>query len=276
MTDLESELNSSLGCMFLSGLFSFMLYGCTCGQGLYYIGNYASSDHKHIKGLTGWDILARIHGDIFAFLGTLPRILPAEFFLSCITIFIVQCCYLYTIWTFLERSDHHWRWLLCIILPPSLLALGSLVSGLVSSIQLLPAKDIEVALEKTKIVGAIRPGCSVIVDIYITVWLCYHLQDAKTGHERSDNMMTKLINYAITRGIVTSVVQTLAFALFLVDAKGKTLWSMIFYVPASTLYVNSLLAMWNARRHVAKIGIPSVPSAWSNNMAIGTVQMRQL
>lgn len=62
-----------------------------------------------------------------------------------------------------------------------------------------------------------------VVDIYITAWLCYHLHDSKTGHAeyvlqwafpeftishavnyRSDSMVTKLVNYAITRGIVTS------------------------------------------------------------------------
>lgn len=33
-----------------------------------------------------------------------------------------------------------------------------------------------------QIAGALRPGLAAIVDIYITVWLCYHLHDAKTGH----------------------------------------------------------------------------------------------
>ena len=29
---------------------------------------------------------------------------------------------------------------------------------------------------------AIRPASTAVVDIYITIWLCYHLRDSKTGH----------------------------------------------------------------------------------------------
>lgn len=149
------------------------------------------------------------------------------------------------------------------MLPPLLLALVSIGAGLVGAAQIRMAEDIDMALSIAKLAGSIRPGCAAIVAIYITVWLCYHLQDAKTGHYHSDSMVTKLVGYAITRGICTSVAQVLAFALFLVDSKNKTLWSMIFYVPASTLYVNSLLAMWNARRHVAHAESLTVPSTWS-------------
>lgn len=78
-----------------------------------------------------------------------------------------------------------------------------------------------------KLSGAIRPASAAVVDIYIATWLCYHLHDSKTGHSqyvdfrcsvhvhksrahdkrhctRSDNMVTKLVNYAFTRGMLTS------------------------------------------------------------------------
>ncbi|KAI0717644.1 hypothetical protein C8Q72DRAFT_158714 [Fomitopsis betulina] len=82
-------------------------------------------------------------------------------------------------------------------------------------------------------------------------------------------MVAKLINYAITRGIVTSVVQVMAFVLFLIDYPDKTLWFMLCYIPASTLYVNSLLAMWNARHHVTSSSEPQSSasvSTWRVNV----------
>ncbi|KAH9831149.1 uncharacterized protein C8Q71DRAFT_882561 [Rhodofomes roseus] len=278
MTEPKLELDGSLGCIFFVGLFSLMLYGCTCGQVLYYITHYGFTDHRYITiiviliwildtGKTivdmicGWEFLVWTHGDAFALLARLPGILPGEFVLSCSTIFIIQCCYLHTIWRFLKESQHHRHWVL-FMLPPLLLTVVSLIAGLVGAMQIRMADGMDMALSKAKATGSIRPGCSAIVDIYITVWLCYHLHDARTGHKRSDTIVTKLISYAITRGFCTSVAQVLAFALFLVDSRNDTLYSMIFYIPASTLYVNSLLAMWNARKHITQIGTPTIPSTW--------------
>ncbi|KZT63828.1 hypothetical protein DAEQUDRAFT_760274 [Daedalea quercina L-15889] len=293
MTTLGSELNGSLGCIFFVGFLSLMLYGCTCGQVLYYFSHYGSADHRYITTVVvliwifdtgktmvdmicGWGFLIPIHGDAFALLGRLPGILPGEFILSCSTIFIVQCCYLHTILMFLKHMRRHrgWHWLL-FMSPPLLLALASLGAGLVGAVQIRRAEDIAQAYSKAKLTGALRPGCAAIVDIYITVWLCYQLQDAKSGHTHSDNMMTKLIGYAITRGICTSVAQVLAFALFLVDSRNQTLYSMIFYIPASTLYVNSLLAMWNTRQHVRKAGAPpTIPSTWSADITLESRSIR--
>ncbi|KAH9836841.1 uncharacterized protein C8Q71DRAFT_62614 [Rhodofomes roseus] len=275
----EAELNGILGAILLSGTFSWMLYGCTCGQVLYYVNNYASTDHKHIKILvtlvwmldTGkmimgtacdWDILVGGRGTPARFEG-LPGILPGIMFFGCITIFIVHCCYLYTIWKFLKQSDRLSRWQF-IMAPPLLFATGSLVAGLVNAAHVVMTDNIEGALAKNKLVGPMRLACAVITDIYITVWLCYHLQDAKTGQEPSDNMITRLVNYAISRGMFTAIAQILAVVLLLTDGTSKTLYSMIFYVPASGLYVNSLLFMWNVRHYVKKVSMPTNPSRWSN------------
>ncbi|EPS93979.1 hypothetical protein FOMPIDRAFT_1055498 [Fomitopsis schrenkii] len=298
MATFDDALDGSLGCIFLVGFFSLMLYGCTCGQVMHYLTHYFSSetgDHTYIKTtviliwildtgktivdtICGWDLLIFDHGDALALAERLPGIVPAEFvvsvwdyvllatiapsnlFTQCTTIFIVQCCYLHTIWRFLQRSQRNKHWPLFMFLP-LLLALGSLAAGLIGAVQIRAANSIDDAYSKAEIAGALRPGLAAIVDIYITVWLCYHLQDAKTGHTESDSKIAKLINYSITRGICTSVAQVMAFALFLVDEKNKTLWSMIFYIPASTLYVNSLLAMWNGRRTAASPNSTLVPTS---------------
>ena len=32
--------------------------------------------------------------------------------------------------------------------------------------------------------ATLRPASAALVDVYITIWLCYHLQNAKSGHSR--------------------------------------------------------------------------------------------
>ncbi|EPS93700.1 hypothetical protein FOMPIDRAFT_1055727 [Fomitopsis schrenkii] len=229
MATFEDGLNGSLGCILLVAFFSLMFYGCTCGQVMYYLTHYFThdtGDHAYIKftviliwildtGKTTVDMICAWNLLIFTHGDALALV---------------------------ERLPG---------IVPLLLALGSLAAGLTGALQIRPANSIVDAYSNAKITGALRPGLAAIVDVYITVWLCYHLQDAKTGYTHSDSMIAKLINYSITRGICTSLSQAMAFVLFLVDDKNKTLWSMIFYIPASTLYVNSLLAMWNGRRTVA-------------------------
>ncbi|TFY69655.1 hypothetical protein EVJ58_g317 [Rhodofomes roseus] len=268
----EAELNGILGAILLSGTFSWMLYGCTCGQVLYYVNNYASTDHKHIKILvtlvwmldTGkmimgtacdWDILVGGRGTPARFEG-LPGILPVSTSAKAKRV-LLTCFVGHNVLRFLKQSDRLSRWQF-IMAPPLLFATGSL--GLVNAAHVV----IEGALAKNKLVGPMRLACAVITDIYITVWLCYHLQDAKTGQEPFDNMITRLVNYAISRGMFTAIAQILAVVLLLTDGTSKTLYSMIFYVPASGLYVNSLLFMWNARHYVKKVSMPTNPSRWSN------------
>ncbi|KAI0725769.1 hypothetical protein C8Q72DRAFT_954587 [Fomitopsis betulina] len=273
MNGVEDLLNNTLGCLYLVGVFSVILYGCTCGQVLYYATHYIPEQKGKVyvtvlvallwvldtaKTLVdlacGWDLIVLKRGNALSLLYKIPATLPGDYAASCSAVYVVQCCYLHTIWNFIKQSDrrHYWAWFMA---PAVLLATISFVTGIIAGMQVQDAGSISNALPNSHIAGSLRPACSAVVDIYITVWLCYHLQDAKspqtvTRPTRSDYRLAKLVNYAITRGIVTSVVQIAGFALFLIDYRNETLWFMLCYISASTIYVNSLLAMWNARHHI--------------------------
>ncbi|EPS93978.1 hypothetical protein FOMPIDRAFT_86371 [Fomitopsis schrenkii] len=247
---LEAALDGTLGCLFLVGLFSVMIL---------------DTGKTIVDIACGWGLIILDHGAPVMLVEKLPAILPGDFVTSCSTIFIVQCCYLHSIWRFLKQSDHHQHVPFFMVAALSL-ACGSYVAIIQvhvdrSSVLHEVYADFLWVSTKSTIAqhlrrirkcqtGAIRPASAAIVDIYITTWLCYHLHDSKTGHRQSDSMVTKLVNYALTRGMLTSVTQILGFILFLVDYPHNTLWFLLFYVPASTLYVNSLFSMWNSRRHV--------------------------
>ncbi|KZT68339.1 hypothetical protein DAEQUDRAFT_738744 [Daedalea quercina L-15889] len=110
---LDYRLSGSLGSLGLAGIFSLALYGCTCGQVLYYLSHYASSDHTYIiflvilvwmldTGKTIVDmILLRVHIEDTHSLGYNSA---------------------------LPGGDHRRHWLI-FMLPPLLLALVSLASG---------------------------------------------------------------------------------------------------------------------------------------------------
>ncbi|EPS93974.1 hypothetical protein FOMPIDRAFT_1055494 [Fomitopsis schrenkii] len=286
MSTIEHVLNDTLGCLSLVGTFSVVFYGCTCGQVMYYIRNYYVKEelNKHVSimvallwildtGKTavdlvcGWEVIVLHHGNPLPLLGRVPSIVPAEFGASCCTVYIVQCCYLHTIWKFVKQSRRNQNWLLFMLIP-FVMATATFVTGIIATIQVQTAQNIFETLPSSHICGTIRPACAAVFDIYITVWLCYHLQDSKTGivQSRTDYIVTKLINYSITRGIVTSVVQIVGLVLFVIDYRNNTLWFMLFYIPASTVYVNSLLAMWNARNHLkmneGPVSSPSMLGTW--------------
>ncbi|KAI0726550.1 hypothetical protein C8Q72DRAFT_844956 [Fomitopsis betulina] len=304
MKNIEELLNGTLGCLYLVGVFSVILYGCTCGQVLYYVTHYyIPGDHAYITILVallwvldtgktmvdiacGWDVILLNHGDAFSLLDKIPAILPGEFaashdFYRSMLLFaynleIHQAIEPTPILAFIHASSGSFGiWIIrCVtfsVMRGQDLS-SPVVSGIIATIQVQTAGSIFAALPNSRIAGSFRPACSAVVDIYITVWLCYHLQDGRTGHPQSDYMITKLVNYAITRGIVTSVVQVIGFVLFLIDYHNETLWFMLCYIPASTIYVNSLLAMWNARHHVMISGHsqmqPAPLSTWRINSQV--------
>ncbi|KAI0717643.1 hypothetical protein C8Q72DRAFT_158680 [Fomitopsis betulina] len=117
----------------------------------------------------GWDIILVNHSDAFSLLDSIPAILPGEFAASCSTIYIVQCCYLHTIWKFLKQSNRSRYWPLA-MLPPFLLASGSFgmlpliflhylmgklmivkVAGLVATIQIQTAENIFDSFPRAKV-----------------------------------------------------------------------------------------------------------------------------
>ncbi|EPS93966.1 hypothetical protein FOMPIDRAFT_1055488 [Fomitopsis schrenkii] len=204
MNPIEELLNNTLGCLYLVGVFSVVLYGCTCGQVLYYVTHYIPGDRAHITALVaflwvldtaktmvdlgcGWNLIVLERGNALSLLYKIPATLPGDYAASVllatgsfvtgifagVQVCVVQLCYMH-------------------------IPFGSHVKDLRSQ----NAGRILNALPNSHIAGSLRPACSAAVDIYITVWLCYHLQDAKTPE--SKYKVTKLFNYAVTRGIVTS------------------------------------------------------------------------
>ncbi|KZT64680.1 hypothetical protein DAEQUDRAFT_732311, partial [Daedalea quercina L-15889] len=87
-------------------------------------------------------------------------------------------------------------------------------------------------------------------DIWIMVSLCQILRGSGSGLPSTAGMISRLTLYAITRGILTLVVQLLSVATHFIDIYRGTYTMDIVTIPGSALYVNSFLAVLNVRRHL--------------------------
>ncbi|KAI0933196.1 hypothetical protein AcV7_004737 [Taiwanofungus camphoratus] len=77
-----------------------------------------------------------------------------------------------------------------------------------------------------------------------------------TGYSRTENIIHKLTLYVVNRGILTSLFQLLHLATYMTTRRKSSL----IFMPGSKIYVNSLLAVLNARHVVMTTGGLTVPS----------------
>ncbi|KAH0831946.1 hypothetical protein J3R83DRAFT_12832 [Lanmaoa asiatica] len=83
-------------------------------------------------------------------------------------------------------------------------------------------------------------------DVLITVFLCFTLQISRTGFQKSDTLITKLILFSINTGFLTSLC---ALASLVCISVWPHMWIYIaFYFCIGRLYCNTLLATLNARK----------------------------
>jgi len=255
-------LNDTVGCTFIGVVFALTLFGASCGQTLYYYREYPK-DKVAIKCLVIalwlldtsrtildvaflWYWLVMNRGNV-ANLTNLPETFTVEFFLAALTVFVVQCYFVHTIWRLLEG-----RWYR-IPLSMSILSIGlvSFVGGIVSVERISLNANAAIAVVDAKIPASIQTVTAFVADAGITLSLCAILWGQKTGFKRTETLITTLMIYAIHRGIFTGLIQLAHFATFISTLHTETLYWMIWHVPGSKIYVNSLLAVLNVRHHLA-------------------------
>ncbi|KAL5492813.1 hypothetical protein ACEPAI_4261 [Sanghuangporus weigelae] len=110
-----------------------------------------------------------------------------------------------------------------------------------------------VAIETNRLINVtciIDQGLAAAADILITLGLCFHLRKSKdneSGLKRTNNVINSLMIYFINRGALTSIFQVLALGTY-TGLSSQQNW-MIWHLILSKAYVNSLLAILNARTH---------------------------
>ncbi|KII83895.1 hypothetical protein PLICRDRAFT_179929 [Plicaturopsis crispa FD-325 SS-3] len=98
--------------------------------------------------------------------------------------------------------------------------------------------------QRFKIVVIVWLVCSALCDVIITFALVWHLRRHKTGFSATDDIVNRIIRATVQTGLLTAIWASVDLVVFLVNPTGLHL---VFNVPLSKLYTNSLLSSMNAR-----------------------------
>ncbi|KIM45957.1 hypothetical protein M413DRAFT_441013 [Hebeloma cylindrosporum] len=91
-----------------------------------------------------------------------------------------------------------------------------------------------------------------LTDVLIAAALFVFLHRSRTGFKKSDTMISKLIAFTVSTGLLTSICAVASLISIL--ASGHTLIYVAFYFTLGRLYSNSVLATLNARTIIRRIG----------------------
>ncbi|KAJ7510726.1 hypothetical protein B0H11DRAFT_2183537 [Mycena galericulata] len=94
-------------------------------------------------------------------------------------------------------------------------------------------------------IASVGLACASAADILIAVSLCYYLLRGRTGLRETNSLVTKLILYAMTTGLLTSIIVFMDMICFLTMPQNLIHFS--FNIVVGKLYTNSLLASLNFR-----------------------------
>ncbi|KAK0184248.1 hypothetical protein F5146DRAFT_1171415 [Armillaria mellea] len=100
-------------------------------------------------------------------------------------------------------------------------------------------------LMTVNVVGAVS-------DVLIAASLFYFLHRSRTGFKKSDTMISKLILFSISMGLMTSICAVASLISILIW--GKTLIYIAFYFSLGRLYSNTVPATLNARKSIREAG----------------------
>ncbi|KAJ6627461.1 hypothetical protein B0H10DRAFT_1994682 [Mycena sp. CBHHK59/15] len=250
------------------------LYGISVLQVYLYFRNY-SNDRWALKTMvaTLWtfDTLTTIfvaHSLFLFVLGfvnrkidlNIPWSFTSEKLLVTLITFIAQCFYAHTIWK-VSTNKIATTFI-------SVLAVGSfgqvalnfphtpadfLIPGLgiVTTVHLFQNTTLNsISTPKFLIISGLVQGLAALNDIVITGTLSYYLHTRRSKLPSSEKLIDTLIVYAVSRGVLTAIVQIL-FLVLNVALTHRTLW-LPFHMAVGKLYVNSVLATLNVRQNLSQ------------------------
>ncbi|EPS94465.1 hypothetical protein FOMPIDRAFT_1026197 [Fomitopsis schrenkii] len=260
MTGPNIHLDATVGCFFAGILLSVIFYGVTCAQTLFYVSEY-SKDRWLMKGLVTllfvldtaitmadldilWGYTVTNHSNPLALFALTDSFL-VDYALSAVTVLLVQCWYMRNVWQFLSQ-----RWYKIPLTAVCLmLALTSCACSLASVYLGNIDRTVPGIFVATKIPASLQTVSASVTDIYITVALTLVLRGERTGFKHTETLIRKLITYAINRGALTTALQIGQFLTYVSLPDTTFVWA-IFHFVGCKAYVNSLLAILNARHYL--------------------------
>ncbi|KLO10353.1 hypothetical protein SCHPADRAFT_525323 [Schizopora paradoxa] len=277
MADLAATvpaLDNTMGCLFVGVMIAMGLWGAGSLQMYYYFNRY-QKDPWTLKAfvVVVW-LLDTAHQALIshstytylitnyakpAFLGVIETTLLVEVIFSALICLCVQSFLVLRVWRL-----SHGNWLITGVLLA--LIMSEFVLSLIYVIQGFPLKTFA---NLPHIFGISRAMniMSFISDLGITVALTVLLNASRTGYERSETVINKLIVFTINTGLLTALCAVMS--LVTIQVLPNTFVYILFFLTISRLYTNTLLATLNARNSI-RSGFPDNYNSMGNvSLSIG-------
>ncbi|KAA1465968.1 hypothetical protein DENSPDRAFT_876138 [Dentipellis sp. KUC8613] len=247
------SLDATFGAMFIGVIVAATLWGVTCLQTWSYYRDYPTdpwtikllvlavlvSDTVH-QILITHSLYEYLITNYFnpTYLSKINRTLLIEVFFNGFTAILVQSFFILRIYRLSNRN-------LWLVIPITILALAQL-----SVVFAYTARGLEMTffteLDEIKGLTMSINSTTAATDISIAVVLCALLHNSRTGFRRSDNMINKLMIFAVNTGLLTSI-DAICSLTFVAAMPDKFIY-ICFFFNLGRLYSNSLMGTLNARK----------------------------
>ncbi|KAH7903504.1 hypothetical protein BJ138DRAFT_1131340 [Hygrophoropsis aurantiaca] len=253
------DLSSTIGFGYWGVLVDSLLTGITVLQLFLYFQNH-HKDHFHVKitvislcilDVLSWALfcyayyyyLVRNYGNDLALL-TIPWPFGTEVIVEAFVCFGAQMFFASQVYGINRKS-----WPVAAFI--AMLALIALATGITVGVISIHNRSMQFVGSKTlEVLTDINKGLATVTDIVATIAMCYFLSSARSGVKRTNSIIKSLMFWAIHRGILLTAWQSADLFLY-VAAPSKDYW-VPFHMNLSKIYVNTMLAMLNARSTLRK------------------------
>jgi len=168
-----------------------------------------------------------------------------------VLIWLVQCLYLIRIWSLTRTMLLHRKIVVPVLLSVILIGMIALGGGLAFIVEVDQIEDIlDLASGRFKWVVYLGTGITAAIDVAIAIVMFLILRKSITGIKRTDGVISALIHFFFSTGLLSSLVAVTYIILFAV--KPQTLLYLAMTFLTGRLYTISFLELLNLRSQLRK------------------------
>ncbi|KAH7921895.1 hypothetical protein BV22DRAFT_697313 [Leucogyrophana mollusca] len=251
-TALPFDVNNTLGALLVGGLFAAAFWGVTSAQTFVYF-QRSTTDRISLKLFVGFlwvldtfDACLTSHilyyYFVINFMNPLAIAAPVwsvliHVAITSLTDVLIRAMFARRVW---QLSNHNY--LLTAI--TAAISLTDLICGLIITVKAFKLHSFtELNTISTLLYINFAAGFS--GDLFVAIVLCWYLYRSKTGFQRTDTLVKTLVSYIITTGLLTAVDASLGMIFYIVMPNNFIF--IAFYFNLAKMYINSYLALLNAR-----------------------------
>ncbi|KAH9999633.1 hypothetical protein BJV74DRAFT_162596 [Russula compacta] len=248
-------MSNTIGAVVIGWGLSSMMFGMLCIQAWSYYHRYPNDSrsykllvlglwvleavHQAFVGHVAWFLIVKNFGSLLVLVKPPVWTLSVQTVLGALVGLIVKICYGMRVWKFSKGN----YFVTGFIIGMAVAQFATAVVFTIRSFHLHVGQAI-----KIKYLGTIALSLGVATDIFTAASLSYFLHKMRTGYQKSDTLINRLIIYSVNTGMVTSICS--AAVLISYNVMPVNLIFISLYFILSKLYANSCLATLNTRRFV--------------------------